>query len=397
MTTGMFSSRLPASLAPNRLTQALARRRAAGRDVIDLTSTNPTTVGLEAAAGALVALAADAGRVYRPDPFGLLSAREAIAAWLGQHRGRTPDPARLALTASTSEAYSVLFKLLCDAGDEVLVPRPSYPLFEHLAALDLVRAVPYGLEYHGCWSIDLHSLDAAWTPRTRAVVVVSPNNPTGSYLRADDLGALAERCAARGAAIVADEVFSAYPLDPRADAVRSITAATREAPSLVFALDGLSKSCGLPQVKLGWIEMDGPEALVSAARERLELLLDTYLSVSTPVQVAVPQLLAHGREVAARIASRIRGNLEAARRIFADVPSCTPLRAEAGWSLVVRVPSIRGEEALVLSLLEEDGVLVHPGFFFDFPREAYLVLSLLPEPDGFAEGVRRVARRAGIA
>lgn len=392
----MFSSRLPPSLAANRLTHELARVRASGRTVLDLTVTNPTAVGLVPDEAALLPLASAAGLVYRPDPFGLPSAREAIAGWLGRRRGRAPEVSRLALTASTSEAYSVLFKLLCDAGDEVLVPQPSYPLFEHLARLDLVRAVPYRLDYHGRWSIDLDSLDAAWSPRTRAVIVVSPNNPTGSYVREGDLGVLFERCAARDAALVADEVFASYPLDACEDAVRSVADAAGDS-ALVFALDGLSKSCGLPQLKLGWIEIGGPEALVAGACERLELLLDTYLSVNTPVQVALPALLATGAEVASRIRERLHLNLSAARLIVSAAPSCSLLRVEGGWSAVVRVPAVASEESRVLQLLAEDGVLVHPGFFFDFPAEAYLVVSLLPEPADFERGLGCVVRRAGIA
>lgn len=392
----MFSSRLPSTLSTNRLTSALARRRASGQAVIDLTVTNPTAVGLLADAETLAALGTPASRVYRPEAFGLREAREAVAARLAERRDAPPSIARLALTASTSEAYSVLFKLLCDGGDEVLVPQPSYPLFEHLAALDLVRPVPYHLEYHGRWSIDLASLDAAWSDRTRGVIVVSPNNPTGSYLREADWQALDARCAARGAAVVVDEVFAEFPLEPFDDAVRGVLGGT--APqSLVFALDGLSKSCGLPQVKVGWIECDGPPALVDAACARLELVLDTYLSVGTPAQVALAGLLASGRQLGDRIRERLRVNLEAARRVVAAVPSCTLLRAEGGWSVVVRVPAVSGEEALVLGLLEGEGVLVHPGYFFDFPREAYLVVSLLPKPGDFETGLARVVSRAGIA
>ncbi len=392
----MFSSRVPPALSANRLTLEVARLRGAGRRVLDLTATNPAAVGLAADPADLAALAAPEACAYHPEPFGLRAAREAIARRIGLQRGTVPRVDRLALTASTSEAYSVLFKLLCDAGDEVLVPQPSYPLFEHLAALELVRPVPYRLEYHGSWAIDLASLDHAWSARTRAVVVVSPNNPTGSALRADDLRALQRRCGERGAALIADEVFAAYPLEPRTDAVTGVLSAT-EPPALTFALDGLSKSCGLPQLKLGWIECGGPPRQVAAARERLELILDTYLSVNTPVQVALPALLVAGQRLADRIRDRLRRNLQAARRIVAGAPACDLLRVEGGWSAVLRVPAVRAEEAIVLRLLVDEGVLVHPGYFFDFPSEAYLVISLLTPPAEFEEGLTRVVARAGIA
>lgn len=396
VTSSIFSGRVPASLAANRLTAALARVRAAGRPLIDLTVTNPTAVGLMPSSSALESLAAPGALHYRPDAFGLLAAREAIAARIAARGGRAPSPARIAITASTSEAYTVLFKLLCDAGDEVLIPQPSYPLFEHLAALDLVRAVPYALEYHGCWSLDRDSVDAAWSPRTRAVIVVSPNNPTGSYLREADCAWLLSRAADRRAAVIADEVFGEYPLDPGRDACAGILRAG-EPPALVFALDGLSKSCGLPQLKLGWIAFGGPDALVAEAAERLELVLDTYLSVNTPVQVALRDLLSAGATVRDAIRTRVAGNLAAARAEIGYASPCDLLRVEGGWSAVVRVPAVTGEETLALRLLEDDGVLAHPGYFFDFPREAYLVVSLLPEPATFREGIARMVRRAGIA
>jgi aspartate/methionine/tyrosine aminotransferase len=383
----MFSSRTPADLAPNALARAVAARRVAGGDVIDLTETNPTRAGLAASPELLASLATAASTLYDPQPFGLAEAREAVA---GEYRraGMQVGPDQVLLTASTSEAYSFLFKLLCDPGDEVLVPVPSYPLFDHLTRLDAVRPRPYSLEYHGLWSIDLESLERAVTGRTRAVLVVSPNNPTGSLLRRGDLEQLSALAAARRFAIVGDEVFADYQLEAAADGCRVLEAQQ----ALTFALGGLSKAIGLPQLKLGWIAAGGPRALREQALARLEVICDAYLSVSTPVQHAAGPLLAAGGAIRDAIAARVAGNLARLREAAVSSP-CSVLRVEGGWSAVLRVPATRPEEALVLEALDRDGVLVHPGYFFDFPREAYLVLSLLPAPAAFAEGVTRLIAR----
>lgn len=390
MRTPTFSHRVPEVLAPNRLARAVAARRAAGRVVIDLTETNPTTVGLRHAPEALAALAAPEGVRYAPHPFGLLSARRVVAAEYAR-RGLSVDPESIVLTAGTSEAYAFLLKLLADPGDDVLVPVPSYPLFDHLARLEGVGLAPYRLDFDGTWRVDADALARAATSRSRAVFVVSPNNPTGSYLKRPELEAVAAFCAAHGLALVGDEVFFDYPLEPPESPPASVLA-QREV--LTFALGGLSKSALWPQMKLAWIAMAGPEALVAAARERLELIADTYLSVSTPVQLALGALLAAGASRRAEVRSRLATNLTALRRAAAAYPACRALPVEGGWSAVVQVPATRSEEALVLELLEEDGVLVHPGYFFDFPREAFVVLSLLVDPGEFARGVERLCRRA---
>ncbi len=384
----MFSSRLPGCLEPNRLTQAIRRARIETRPLVDLTTSNPTSVGLRYPEDLLAALARPAANVYAPDPRGLEPARAAVAADYAR-RGISVASDRIVLTASTSEAYSILFKLLCaPAGDSVLVPAPSYPLFEHLAGLDGVDPRQYRLEYHGRWTLDEASVDDAWSARARAVLAVSPNNPTGSMLTDSELDWLSERCAERDAALILDEVFADYMFDETvASGLR------RETPSLTFRLGGLSKSTGLPQVKLGWVAVDGPAPLVDAALDRLDLISDTYLSVSTPVQVAAPELIARGGEVRGQILARVRGNHDALRTIAAGDPAVEVLYADGGWSAVVRVPSTRPEEDLAIDILEHAGVLVHPGFFFDFPHEAFLVMSLLPEPETFAEGVRRVLGR----
>jgi hypothetical protein len=284
----------------------------------------------------------------------------------------------------------MLFKLLCDSGDEVLVPQPSYPLFDLLTALESVRARPYRLEYHGRWSIDRESVVAALSPRTRALLVVSPNNPTGSCLRAADREWMVSLAASRRIALIGDEVFSSYPLAVRPDA----SSLRGEDRVLTFVLGGLSKSAGLPQLKLAWILASGPSALVHEALDRLEVVADTFLSVATPVQMAAPALLIGGRDVRKAIQDRLRRNLDALRAWAAAAPAIDLLEPEGGWSAVLRVPATRSEEALVLDLVERHDVLVHPGYFFDFPHEAFLVVSLLPDPSVFDEATGRVLAAA---
>ena len=382
----MVSRRIPPQLEPNALTRALAAIRASGGALIDLTDSNPTRTGIPYPDDLLAPLADAAALRYEPYAFGLPAARAAVAADHAR-RGVSVDPAHVVLTASTSEAYSWLFKLLCDPGDSVLVPRPSYPLFEHLTALEGVHAQPYALEYHGRWSVDVASLMAA-PARTRAVLAVSPNNPTGSYVSAEERAALMQVCRDRRWALVVDEVFADYPLD----AQEPLTDIAARSDVLTFSLAGLSKSVGLPQLKLAWIVAGGPAAARDEALAALELVADSYLSVATPVQAAAAQLLSAGAAVRAAIQQRIQQNLDALRAAARGFPACEVLRTEGGWSAVVRVPATRPEERLVLDLLERERILVHPGYFFDFPREAYLVVSLLPPPALFADACARLLR-----
>lgn len=388
----MFSQRVPALLARNRLTKAVARHRASGRPLLDLTLSNPTKVGLSYPASVLTSITDRRSLAYEPEALGLRPAREAVAAYYASH-GESIDPGDVILTASTSEAYGLLFKLLCDSGNAVLVPVPSYPLFEHLARLEAVECLPYPLEYHGLWSVDVDALGPATTAAARALLVVAPNNPTGSLLRAEQWPLLERHCARHGLALIVDEVFRDYLLEPADDGLRSVVACQSEGDVLRMALGGLSKAAGLPQMKLAWIVMRGPASLVEQARDRLELICDTYLSVSTPVQVGAARLLEDGTRIRAAIASRIRENLESLRSRASRSPACDVLRVEGGWSAVMRVPAIRPEEAFVLDLLERDGVLAHPGFFFDFPDRAHVVVSLLPAPDVFDEAIERLCRR----
>ena len=383
----MLSRRSAHDPRPNALTVALAKARDAGAPVLDLTVSNPTTAGIPYAADAITGAFSDArSLVYSPEPFGLLSARAAVAAYVAP----SVEPSRILLTASTSEAYAFLFKLLCDPGDAILVPQPSYPLFEHLATFEAVRVVPYPLRYDGEWHIDLPALRTAIDPTTRAIVVVTPNNPTGSFLKKDELAALA----ATGLPLLSDEVFARYPFgdDPRRAA--SILEA-RDASPLVFALGGLSKLAALPQMKLAWTQIAGADGrLVAQTLERLELIADSFLSVGTPVQYALPALLAARSLAQDAIRARTATNLAWLKHRLAASPGPTTLlRCEGGWYATLRLPRTQSEEAWVLSFLERDLVYVHPAAFFDFPDEAYVVLSLLTPENAFAEGTSRLLSR----
>ena len=386
----MISSRLPPTLETNALARLIQARRRAGASIVDLTQSNPTQAGFSYPADLLAPLADGRALAYDPQPLGLWTARAAVAAEF-RRRGIVISADRVALTASTSEAYAMLFKLLCNAGDEVLIPHPSYPLFEHLTRLDAIAAIPYTLEYHGSWRIDIESVRRAFTERTRAILVVSPNNPTGSILHKDDLAALAEIAMARNVALIGDEVFADYGLDPAPDATHIL--ANADVPA--FSLGGLSKSAGLPQVKLGWIGFGGPSNRVDEMLAAYEMIADTYLSVSTPVQAAAAELIECGVVIRSQILARVKRNWATLRSAAAAFPAISVLPAEGGWSAVLQVPSLIPEEALVLELLERDDVLVHPGYFFDFPREAFVVVSLLVEPPLFDRGVARVLARAG--
>jgi len=382
----MLSRRLPPHAETNALSRAIIERRASGRPIIDLTESNPTRVGLRYPPDLLRVLASEAALHYEPHPFGLASAREAIARDHGR-RGVAIDPGHVILAASTSEAYTWLFKLLCDPGDAVLVPRPSYPLFEHLTALEGVRSVPFSLEYHGRWEIDFGTLEDA-PSGARALIIVSPNNPTGSYVSGREAAHLFALCRERGWTLIADEVFADYPLEVDAP----FTDLAAHADVLAFSLGGLSKSVGLPQLKLAWLVAGGPPEACVRALAGLELIADSFLSVSTPVQIATSTLLECGAAIRAQVHERVRDNLRLLRELAQAFPACELLRVEGGWSAVIRVPATRTEDQLILGVLEAEGVVVHPGYFFDFSREAFLVMSLLPPTETLREGVLRVLR-----
>jgi alanine-synthesizing transaminase len=379
----IFSNRLPPRVDANAISAAVAALRQRGIDFVDLTESNPTAAGVPYPPDLLAPLADSRGLSYEPHPFGLLPARQAVADDHGR-RGARVDPEAVVLTASTSESYSWLFKLLCGPGETVLAPQPSYPLFEHLTRLEGVELASYPLEYHGRWEIDVPSLRGA-PASTRAVLLVSPNNPTGSYVSRQDLAAVMTLCRERGWALIADEVFADYPLD---EATPLTDVATR-ADVLAFTLGGASKSLGLPQIKLGWIVVGGAPAVRARALEALALIADTYLSVATPVQIAAPELLRRAAAVRQMIHARVRANLDRAREIVRRFPACEVLRVEGGWTAPIRVPATRTEEHLVLELLERERILAHPGYFFDFAHEAFIVVSLLLEPAPFADALER--------
>jgi hypothetical protein len=383
----MFSHRTEWGAPTNRLTLAVGERRARGGEILDLTQSNPTRAGIAYPLDTMQQILGDAARSgYAPEAFGLRSAREALAESLSADGDRVPAD-DLVLTASTSEAYGYLFKLLCDPGDAVLTAVPSYPLFEHLAALESVALLHFPLELQRRWEIDVHEIERALTPRTRAIVLVHPNNPTGSFVSKSEWEAIEQLAATRGIAVISDEVFCEYPLR---DSIDRAPSAASHHQALSFSLGGLSKSAGLPHWKLGWIRAGGPESLKREALRGLELIADSYLSVATPVQEALPAILEVAPAIRAAILERARANLHAVEAAVAPHPSIHLIPPEGGWSAVLRVPRLQTDEELALRLLA-DGVLVHPGYFFDFPSEGYLVVSLLTPEDEFVRGMERVA------
>jgi len=377
----LFSSRLEWDAHPNPLSTLLAEKRATGAPILDLTESNPTRAALDyPREEVLTALADPRALHYDPDPRGLLSARKAVSEYYVQ-RGVEVPASRILLTASTSEAYSYLFKLLTDPGDEILVPRPSYPLFDYLAAMESIAVRQYPLRYDGVWHIDFPALASAVTPRTRAIIVVNPNNPTGSYLKRAEW----ERLQTVGLPILSDEVFSDFSFSPDPERITTLAA---QNSVLTFSMSGLSKIAGLPQMKLGWIVASGPDHF--AALNGLEWIADTYLSVSTPIQLALPRILTAAAPVQEQIRAQTASNLQHLRKNLLAASPCRCLTVEGGWYAVLEVPRIRTEEDWVLQLLAEKDVLVQPGFFYDFESEAFLVLSLLTPPAIFAEGLRRI-------
>ncbi len=369
-----FSRRAAWNSPPNRLAIALADRRRRGAPIIDLTESNPTRALIAYPLEELGAAFAGAARApYDPDPRGLRTAREAVALEIGC------DPDDILLTASTSEAYAFLFKLLADPGDAIVTATPTYPLLEHLAALEQIELRSFALDLQHRWEIDTHRVGDAITERTHAIVVVNPNNPTGSYVSGSDQDALA----AFGLPIISDEVFWPYSFGEGAPSfVRTDV--------LSFVLGGLSKSAGLPHYKLGWIRVSGPRLDKHEALAALELIADSFLSVATPVQKCLPDLLRIGRTIRDSIRLRTRENLGIATRAVEQVPAARLLPVEGGWTAVIRLPHIDSDEEFALRLLNEQGVVVHPGYFFDFDGEGFVVISLLTDPATFAEGLSRL-------
>jgi alanine-synthesizing transaminase len=378
----MFAKRTNWNLAPNALAEALAKHRAAGKPLIDLTVSNPAECGFAYDTEAILkALRNPAGMNYEPNAKGLELAREAVTQYYAD-RGDRVAVDDIVLTTSTSEAYSFVFRLLCDPGDELLVPAPSYPLLGFLADIQDVKLVHYPLVYDHGWQIDLHALEQAITPRTRGVVVVHPNNPTGNYCKRDEMQRLEEICAARGIAIIADEVFLDFALDGER---RESFVGSKDA--LTFTMSGISKICGLPQMKVAWLVVGGPTAAKKEALARLEVIADTYLSMNAPMQLALNALLTTRHGFQAQLMQRVRANLAELDRQLAAQPCCDRLAMEAGWYAVVGVPEPREDRGDHVERLLERRVLVHPGYFYDFPSGRDVVISLLPRKADFVKGI----------
>jgi len=378
----MFAKRTNWDLTPNRLSVALTAHRAAGKPLIDLTVSNPTECGFEYDSSAILeALRNPAALLYEPNPRGLESTRRSVACYYAARNDHV-SAEDIILTTSTSEAYSYVFRTLCNPGDELLIPSPSYPLFDFLADIQDVSLVRYPLLYDHGWHIDFHALEQAITPRTRGVIVVHPNNPTGHFTKQAEMAKLNTICSAREMAIIADEVFLDFVLE--GDQPASF-AANRGA--LTFTLSGLSKICGLPQMKAAWLIASGPEQWKSEALARLEVIADTYLSVNAPVQLAIPRFLEERHTFQKQVLSRVRRNLAELDRQLAGQKVCSRLIVAGGWCAVLRVPSMRSDEDLVLALLAQKGVYVHPGHFYDFPSDGCLIVSLIAPDRNHSRGL----------
>jgi aspartate/methionine/tyrosine aminotransferase len=383
----MFSKRTDWKLTPNRFTEVHQELLAAGGEIIDLTISNPTRAGLHYDAEAILhSLSKPQAMDYDPQPKGLRSTREAVAAYYREQKEEYDvDPESLVLTTSTSEGYSYILRLLCNPFDEILVPKPSYPLFEFLADLQDVKLVPYPLLYDHGWQIDFPSVHKAVNHRTRAVVIVHPNNPTGSYVNGAERTELNAFCHAHNLALIVDEVFLDYAHD---GVPRPTFAMNQEA--LTFTLSGLSKISGLPQMKLAWIAISGLQTTVEAAMARLEIIADTYLSMNAPIQLAAPILLDQRKSIQPLLLDRLRTNLLQLDHCLAKQKTCQRLGIEGGWYAVLRVPVTQSDEELAVELLRERSVLVHPGHFYDFPNDGHLIVSLISPPEQFREGVTRI-------
>ena len=381
----MFADRTNWNLAPNRLSEALARHRLAGKSLIDLTASNPTECGFTYDTGAILrALSSRAALTYQPEPKGLLSAREAVASYYAA-RGIDIPASDIVLTTSTSEAYSFVFRILCNPGDEILIPSPSYPLFDLLADIQDVLLVRYPLIYDHGWQIDFHELEAAITPRTRGLIVVHPNNPTGHFAKPHDVATLNQICSTRKLVLIADEVFLDY-----SHAGKSELTFSSNSRALTFTLSGLSKISGLPQMKFAWFATSGPEVLRIQAFDRLEVIADTYLSMNAPIQLAASEFLEQRHSFQTQLMSRVRRNLAELDLQLSAEKSCSRLEIEGGWYAVIRIPATRSDTDFAIELLDTKDVYVHPGHFYDFPSDGYLIVSLITPEQDFAEGIRRL-------
>jgi alanine-synthesizing transaminase len=380
----MFASRTNWNLNPNRLAEALERHKSSDHQLLDLSASNPTECGFKYEAPAIMrSLCAPASMQYRPDPKGLRSARQAVSDYYAE-RGEGVAVDDLILTASTSEAYSFIFRLLCNPGDELLIPTPSYPLFDFLADVNDIKLIRYSLFYDHGWHIDIHALKQAITPRTRGVIVVHPNNPTGHFTRPEEVAQLNQICFANRMAIIADEVFLDFSLGA---SQKSFVA---NSGALTFTMSGISKISGLPQMKFAWLAVSGPEDLKREAMARLEMIADTYLSLSAPIQLAAPVLLRQRKPFQQQLMARVRANLAELDAQLIGNQHLNRLIVEGGWYAVLRIPATRPDEELAIELLQTHDVYLHPGHFYDFPGDGYLIVSLITPAQDFTEGVRRI-------
>ena len=390
VTHAMFSKRTNWDLEENAYTRALRRHREAGKRILDLTASNPTTCGFQYDEAAILdALRDPASLRYEPEPKGMPAARAAVASYYAG-KGVGVDPEQLILTTGTSEAYSFLFRLLCEPGDEVLIAHPSYPLFDFLATIQDVKLRPFQIIYDHGWQIDFHSLQQELGARTKAIVVVHPNNPTGHFVGVEEAEQLDAICAKHGLALIVDEVFLDYEMKAAATHKKRHGTFASNAAALTFVLSGLSKIAALPQMKLGWIAASGPAAQVGEAMARLEVIADTYLSLNAPMQRALPALLAQRNAMQKQIMARTEANLAELDKQLGRQKLVSRLEVEGGWYAVLRVPAVQSDEELAIRMLEDRGVLVHPGHFYDFADNGYLVISLLTAANEFAEGAREL-------
>lgn len=387
----MFSERTNWRLEENAYTRALLRRRASGKPILDLTISNPTVCGFQHDEAAILgALAAPLGLRYDPEPKGLLKARAAVAQYYHEKNSEAHvDLERLILTTGTSEAYSFLFRLLCEVGDEIVIAQPSYPLFEFLAAIHDVKLRPFRLVYDHGWQMDFGALTKAISSRTRAIILVHPNNPTGHFVSESEAERLQKLCLEREIALVVDEVFLDYKISVAGSRPKH-GSFVFDARALTFVVSGLSKIAGLPQMKIGWIAAAGPDALACEAIARLEIIADTYLSLNAAVQYALPTLLAQRGVMQPQITRRIQENLRTLDKNLERQKLVSRLEFEGGWCAVLRVPAVQSDEELAIGLLEDYSALVHPGHFYDFSDDGYLIVSLLTPVEEFAEGIRAI-------
>ena len=384
----MFAKRTDWKMAQNELMARLEALQKEGAEILNLTESNPTRCQFSYPSNKILPALADPQNMdYDPTSMGALKAREAVSAYY-QKKGLTVSAQNILLTASTSEAYSFLFRLLFNPSEGILVPRPSYPLFEFLAQLSDVDMAYYSLKYDGHWQIDFDTLNDAINSNIRAIVLVNPNNPTGSLITPQELLKINELCRQKSIALICDEVFLDYSFNAGSASAKSLA---RNDAVLTFTLGGLSKSMALPQMKLGWITASGPEKLVENSLARLEVICDTYLSVNTPVQNALGRWLELLPVMQKEILSRVMENYKFLRQNI--INDCTCLDVQGGWYAVLRLPSNRSEEEWVMEFLEKDYTFVHPGYFFDFEDEPYIVMSLLPPAQVFKEGIKRVFNR----